>query len=63
MRHYPSPELGTGIIYEDYTAGKTDVFVCIVVGVEPKDGSGRLDVEAQLQEMGWQMRADLDVDR
>jgi hypothetical protein len=53
MRNYPDPSTETRIIHEDYTAGKDEVFVVVLLGTEPKDGSAPLDPVQRLNEMGW----------
>ena len=39
----------------DYSAGKKDYFVFILLGVEPKDGSKPLDPIKRLNELGWEL--------
>lgn len=55
--HYPDPTLDTGILREGFVANKDRkhplVFVVIVLGTEPKDGTDPLDVVACLEAMGW----------
>lgn len=54
VRHYPDPTLETGIVHENWTAIKGHVFVVLVLGHEPQDGSDPLDGEQVLRDWGWE---------
>ena len=57
VRHYyPPPPPGTRseyIVWTDVKAPEKHVFVLVLLGAEPKDGSAPLDGSAALKEIGW----------
>lgn len=57
IRHYPDPTHGSGIISETWTAAKGKVFVVVVLGHEPQDGSEPLDGEQVMRDWGWEQKA------
>jgi hypothetical protein len=50
--HVPPP-IREGMIHEDWTAPEEHVYVCLVMGVEPRDGSKPLNVVSMLEALGW----------
>jgi hypothetical protein len=54
VTHYNPLKKGEkGLISVGYTAPKNTVFLCVLLGVEPKDGSQTLDLEAAMNRLGW----------
>ena len=47
-----------GLVSVGYKAEKGQVFVAVLLGVEPKDGSAPLDLEATLNSFGWVRKED-----
>ena len=48
VEHRPDPGLRLG-----YKAGRKEQYVAVLRGLEPRDGSDDLDVEAVLNRLGW----------
>ena len=42
-----------GLISGSYTAPKGTVFLAVILGHEPKDGSQTLDLDATMNMLGW----------
>ena len=48
-----APTGNMGLISTSFKAPKGKVFVAVLLGVEPKDGSAPLDLDGVLDRMGW----------
>jgi hypothetical protein len=52
---YPQPSKGkkVGLLSVSYKAPKDQVFVAVLLGIEPKSGDPALDLDAVMERMGW----------
>ena len=53
--HNPPPD---PLMSVSYKAPKKQVFVAVLLGVEPKDGSAPLDIDEIMDKMGWVRKSD-----
>lgn len=51
--HFPGKGKEVGLLSVGYKAPKNTVFVAVLMGVEPKDGSLDLDLDATMNRLGW----------
>lgn len=47
-----------GLLSVNFKAPKDKVFVAVMLGVEPKDGSAPMDLDSAMNKMGWYRRAE-----
>ena len=49
----PDRKKEVGLLSVSFKAPKGEIFVAVFLGVEPKDGSAPLDIDAVMNMMGW----------